>query len=124
MSDVLFWLYLTNSVLIICHEIDSAYWKEWELFKIPGGLTVFLLLHFPLLFVVLYGLTRVSRGLGSGFVFSVVLSLGGLFAFSIHTYFLRKGRKEFSQPISIMIILLTGFVSVIQLAVTLYSILT
>jgi hypothetical protein len=32
MSEALFWLYLTNAVLLINHEIDSAYWKEWELF--------------------------------------------------------------------------------------------
>ena len=36
MTDLLVWLYLTNAVLLINHEIDSAYWKEWELFKLPG----------------------------------------------------------------------------------------
>jgi hypothetical protein len=34
MSDLIFWLYLTNAVLLINHEIDSAYWKEWEIFKL------------------------------------------------------------------------------------------
>jgi hypothetical protein len=33
MADLLFWLYLVNSVLLINHEIDSAYWKEWDLFR-------------------------------------------------------------------------------------------
>jgi len=33
----LFWIYLTNSVLLINQEIDSAYWKEWKLFGLPGG---------------------------------------------------------------------------------------
>jgi hypothetical protein len=33
MADLLFWLYLVNSVLLINHEIDSAYWKEWDLFN-------------------------------------------------------------------------------------------
>ncbi len=122
MPDILFWLYLANATLIISHEIDSAYWREWELFKIPGGLTTFLLIHFPLLFVVMYGLTLVSRGAGSGLVFSLALCLGGLFAFSIHTYFLNRGREEFGLPVSKMILWLTAFVSVIQLAVTLYLI--
>ncbi len=58
MPDLLLWLYLTNAVLLINHEIDSAYWKEWELFRLPGGIAGFLLLHFPLLFIVLYGLVR------------------------------------------------------------------
>lgn len=41
MPDLLLWLYLTNAVLLINHEIDSAYWKEWDLFRFPGGLRVF-----------------------------------------------------------------------------------
>ena len=31
-------LYLANTALLIAHEIDSAYWKEWELFHLPGGI--------------------------------------------------------------------------------------
>ena len=120
MSDVLFWLYLCNSVLLINHEIDSAYWKEWELFKLPGGITGFLLLHFPLLFIVLYGLVLVSRNLFSGLVFSIILSIGGIFAFGIHTYFLKKGRSEFDKPLSKCILASTLLLSVAQLAVTLY----
>ena len=54
-SKVLFWLYLANAILLIIHEIDSAFWKEWELFKLPGGINGFLILHFPLLFLILYG---------------------------------------------------------------------
>lgn len=60
MADALFWLYLSNSVFLINHEIDSAYWKEWELFNLPGGITGFLLIHFPLLICVLYGLRITS----------------------------------------------------------------
>ena len=61
MTDLLLWLYLANSVLLINHEIDSAYWKEWELFNLPGGITGFLLLHFPLLLFILWGLILISR---------------------------------------------------------------
>ena len=119
MPDLLLWLYLTNAVLLINHEIDSAYWKEWELFRLPGGITGFLLLHFPLLFVVLFGLVLIARDSALGLVFSLILCLGGIFAFVIHTYFLRKGRKEFDKPISKLILLLTLLVSVTQLVVTL-----
>ncbi len=44
MSDLLFWLYLTNAAILICHEIDSAYWREWELINLPRG-AVFLRSH-------------------------------------------------------------------------------
>ena len=120
MADVLWWLYLANSVLLINHEIDSAYWKEWELFKLPGGITGFLLLHFPLLLFILYGLILVSKHSASGLLFSFILCLGGIFAFVIHTYFLRKGRSEFNKPISKGILIAILFVSIFQLAVTLY----
>ena len=88
------------------------------MFKLPGGVTGFLLIHFPLLLFVLYGLVLVSRNAFSGLVFSFVLCLGGIFAFAIHTYFLKKGRKEFSRPISKLILVATLIVSIVQLVVT------
>jgi hypothetical protein len=111
MADFLLWLYLSNSVLLINHEIDSAYWKEWELFKLPGDITGFLLIHFPVLLFVLYGLILVSRQTFSGMIFSLILCFGGIFAFSIHTYFLKNGRKEFDTPISKLILVATLIVS-------------
>jgi hypothetical protein len=124
MADLLLWLYLSNSVLLINHEIDSAYWKEWELFKLPGGITGFLLIHFPMLLFVLYGLILVSRQTFSGMIFSLILCFGGIFAFSIHTYFLKNGRKEFDKPISKLILAATLIVSIVQLIVTTYLIFT
>ena len=124
MDTLLLWLYLANSVLLINHEIDSGYWKEWELFKLPGGIAGFLLLHFPLLFVILWGLILISRHSSWGLVFSLLVCLGGLFAFAVHTYFLRKGRAEFSKPISKFILIAILIVSLIQLAATLFMIMT
>jgi Family of unknown function (DUF6713) len=121
MADLLLWLYLANSVLLINHEIDSAYWREWRLFNLPGGSRGFLLLHFPLLFLILLGLILVYRHSWWGLVFSSVLSFGGLFTFAIHTYFLGKGRAEFNRPISKFILVAILLVSLVQLATTLYT---
>ena len=118
MTNLLFWLYLINSVLLIDHEIDSAYWNEWELFKLPGGITGFLVIHVPLLFFVLYGLVLISHNASSGMIFSLILSAGGIFAFSIHTYFLKVGRHQFDKSISKFILVATFLVSIAQLAVT------
>ena len=120
MTDFLLWLYISNSVLLINYEIDSAYWKERELFKLPGGITGFLLIHFPLIFFVLYGLVLVSRQSLSGLIFSLILCFAGIFAFSIHTYFLKQGRNEFDNPISKLILVAVLIVSIIQLIVTIY----
>ena len=120
MFELLFWLYLTNAVLLITHEIDSAYWKEWELFKLPGGSTGFVLLHLPLVFLILWGLVLVFQRSLAGLALSLILSLGGIFAFTIHTMFIKKGRNEFNVPVSLFLLMATLFVSLVQAACTIY----
>jgi hypothetical protein len=120
MWDILFWVYLTNAVLLILHEIDSAYWKEWELFHLPGGATGFLLVHIPILPFILYGLVLVSHQTFAGLILSLVLGLAGVFAFSIHITFIRQGRDEFKAPVSLAILGTTLAVSLVQAAVTIY----
>ena len=116
--DTMTWIYLINTILLIIHEIDSAYWKEWELFKIPGGLNAFLLLHFPLLFLILYGLLEIQKQSSTGLIISLLLGLGGIFAFSIHTYFIRKGRDEFKTAVSQSLLYSTLTVSIVQILLT------
>ena len=116
--DAMFWLYFVNATLLIIHEIDSAYWKEWELFKLPGGISGFLILHFPLIGAILFGLVAITQWYVVGLVFSFILCVGGLFAFTIHTYFLKKGKEEFNSPISITILIAILVVSITQLALT------
>ena len=120
MFELLFWLYLVNAVLLITHEIDSAFWKEWELFKLPGGSVGFVLLHLPLVFLILWGLVLVFQRSFAGLVLSLILSLGGIFAFTIHAIFIRKGRSEFNVPVSLFLLIATLFVSLVQAACTIY----
>jgi hypothetical protein len=122
MSDLLLWIYIINAVLLIDHEIDSAHWKEWELLRLPGGITGFLLLHIPLLFVILWGLVLISRHSYWGSLFSLLLCLGGSFAFVAHTYFLKIGRPQFNKPISKCILVAILALSALQAGVTLYGI--
>jgi uncharacterized protein DUF6713 len=30
-------LFLLNSTVLLTHQIDAAYWHEWNLFLLPGG---------------------------------------------------------------------------------------
>ena len=85
MQEALTWVYLINSVLLINHEIDSAHWKEWDLFKLPGGITGFLLMHFPLLFLILLGQILVVKASAAGLVFSLMISGGGVVALNWKT---------------------------------------
>ncbi len=123
MFESLFWIYIINSVLLIDHEIDSAYWKEWDLFKLPGGINGFLIIHLPLVFLILYGLIWVFQQTFSGLIFSLVLSIGGLFAFTIHTIYIKKGRNEFKVPASIFLLISILIVSLAQASITIYLLL-
>lgn len=120
MSEILLWIYIFNSVLLIIHEIDSAYWKEWDLFRLSGGITVFLILHFPIIFLILYGLILVFQHSFAGFIFSLLISFGGMFAFAIHLFFIKRGRNEFKTFISLFILSATLIVSIIQTIITVY----
>jgi hypothetical protein len=117
--ELLAWLYLANATLLIVHEIDSAYRQEWKLFRLPGGINGFLIIHIPLVLLILWGLVELVAGTTTGSVLSIVLALAGIFAFCIHLYLIWKGHGEFKTPVSL--ILLAGIlcVSIAQLVVTL-----
>ena len=113
-----FWLYFANTILLICHEIESAYWKEWELFKMKGGITLFVTIHIPLLALIFYGMFEFYEKTTVGAIFSILISLGGIFAFSIHTYFIKKGNEEFTLPISKILLYSILVISILQIIFT------
>lgn len=111
-------LYLLNSSLLITHEIDSAFWKEWDLFGLPGGVQVFLILNFFLIVMVMYGYKQVllhTRALKTS---SLLLASAGILTFFIHTYFVLRGHREFLLPISVGVLFLIVVVSIVQVVVT------
>lgn len=118
METALFWIYTVNLLFLIVHEMDSAYWKEWELFHLPGGLGGFLLLHFPLLLPALWGVVQVRELTRAGLIISLVVAGTGIFAFSIHTYFIKKGREEFTPVVSRFILFGTLLLSIAQAVLT------
>jgi hypothetical protein len=107
-------LYLFNFALLFTHEIDSAFWQEWKLFGIPGGVQVFLALNFALLLAALYGFKQLVQGARSGRIFSLLLAAAGAFAFVIHSYFILTGHSEFRLPISLAVLAVTLIVSIAQ----------
>jgi len=115
-SPVLQWLYLLNAAVLITHEIDSAYWHEWELFGIPGGIQVFLGINLLLVIVILFGHQALVLGRASGFILSWVLVAGGIFAVIIHTFFLVQGSKAFLAPASLALLVATLVLSLAQAA--------
>ncbi len=117
-------LYIANFALLIAHEIDSAYWHEWDLFGLPGGIQLFVALHVVLGALGLLGLRWLLVGARSGQVVSLVLAAAGVFAFAAHAYFISAGRPEFTLPVSVALLAAILCVSLAQGVVAVRSLQT
>ncbi|MCG6880124.1 MAG: hypothetical protein LJE96_13380 [Deltaproteobacteria bacterium] len=91
--------YILNATLLILHEIESAYEKEWDILKLPGNVTGFLLLHIPIIFLIFYGLIEIEKGSTTGMVLGVVLGIAGIIPFMVHKLII-KTPDQFNLPIS------------------------
>ena len=107
-------LYLLNLALLLTHQIDSAYWREWELFHLPGGLQVNLVLNFLLTLMALGGFVLLLTGSQTGYWAALVLAAAGIGAFAIHTVFMLKGSRAFRLPVSIGVLTASLIVSLVQ----------
>jgi NADH:ubiquinone oxidoreductase subunit 3 (subunit A) len=116
-SRALSWLYITNATLLATHEIDSAFWHEWEMFRLPGGLQLFLVLNAGLLLVMFYGCGRVSRSERGTKGFSYILAAAGLLTFGIHMAFIASGHPSFRTPVSVGLLIAIFLVSILQIVV-------
>ncbi len=121
MFDALIWIYIANLTLLVLHEIDSAYWQEWKLFKLPGGSGFFVILHAPLVVFFLWGLLEVYQQTTAGLVISLILSLAGILAFCLHSFFLVRGKPEFKTPYSIVLLASTLIVSLFLAGITTFT---
>jgi hypothetical protein len=105
-------IYIINAMLLVLHEIESAYEKEWEILRLPGRITGFLLLHIPILFIMFYGLIELERMSRVGSILGIVLGAGGLLPLLIHK-FLASRKDRFALFISNAIIYLNVVTGVV-----------
>ena len=98
-------LYIVNATLLLLHEIESAYEKEWEILKLPGGITGFLLMHVPIIMLLFYGLIEIEQHTPLGFIFGILFGIGGVIPVVVHKIIV-KTPDRFSLPISNSIIYL------------------
>jgi hypothetical protein len=107
-------LYLLNGAILLTHEIDSAYWKEWELFGMGGGIQLFLAINFVMVLVVLIGLQHLAAGKRAGHGFALLLAAAGIYAFSVHTWYLHCGYPQFDTLASRILLWAALIVSPVQ----------
>ena len=98
-------LYVINATLLLLHEIESAYEKEWEILKLPGKITGFLLLHIPIIILIFYGLIEIEKNSTIGLLFGIIIGVSGVIPFIVHKIIVRK-KNHFNLLISNAIIYL------------------
>ena len=97
--------YMLNATLLLLHEIESAYEKEWEILKIPGKITVFLLLHIPIILLIFYGLLEIEKQSSSGLRLGIIMGVAGVIPFLVHKIFVKR-KDSFNLLISNILIYL------------------
>ena len=107
-------LYLVNTALLIAHEIDSAYWHEWELFHLPGGIQLFVVLNLLLVLVVLWGIPAIVLGRPGSRVFQWLVVAAGFLAPILHGVFLTGGDLRFRNAVSLSVLGAMALVSTVQ----------
>ncbi|MDP4090689.1 MAG: hypothetical protein Q8930_15665 [Bacillota bacterium] len=98
-------LYIFNATLLLLHEIESGFEKEWEILKLPGKITGFLIIHVPIILILFYGLLEIDKGTKTGSIIGIISGIGGLVPFWVHKVFVYK-REHFNKAISNVIIYL------------------
>ena len=114
-------LVFANLALLITHQIDAAYWHEWEMFKLPGGIQLYNLLNLALFIAILRSTQPILNRTASGF--RNCLIIGGLssLVLPIHVCFALAGFQQFHLPVSISIIGLSFLASISLIIVTMQS---
>jgi len=100
---VLVFFYIINVTLLLLHEIESGYEKEWEILKLPGKITGFLLLHIPIIFILLYGLYCIIQHPQFKFIISIIIGASGFIPFFVHKVIVNK-KECFNKLISNILI--------------------
>ena len=113
--ELLTFVYILNASLLLLHEIESAYEKEWEILNLPGRITGFLLLHIPILFILFYGLIEIEKQTKFGMIIGLIIGIGGVIPFAVHKIIVRR-KEHFNKPISNILIysnIITGVGTII-----------
>jgi hypothetical protein len=111
-------LYVANLALLATHQADAAYWHEWDVFGVPGGLPFFLLFTVAAVALLATGLVRVAERAPQARGFAILCAVVGMFTCALHAVFLALNRTAFWTPESLgllMAVLLTSIAQLLRL---------
>ena len=98
--------YFWTMLFLILHQIDAAYWKEWEMFHLPGGVQGFLVFNLAAIALVLAGYRHVLLATARAPLYACVCAALGVGTFLVHAGFALAGLEQFHLPLSMAIIVL------------------
>ncbi|OIN44549.1 MULTISPECIES: DUF6713 family protein [Pseudomonas] len=98
--------YFLTMLLLVLHQIDAAFWREWELFFLPGGVQGFLLFNALVIPVLMIGYRHVLLGTSRASFFAKICAGLGTLTFVIHAGLALAGAHQFHLPASIAVIIL------------------
>ena len=101
--NMLMTLYILNATLLLLHELESAFEREWEILGLPGRITGFIIMHFPIISILFYGLILLERQSLLGYFIGIISGIGGLLPFLVHKIMFRK-EGHFNRSISNILI--------------------
>lgn len=107
-----------NLALTLTHQVDAAYWHEWEMFGLPGGVQLFNAINVLIFVFVLACFVAVVRRKASGFTCSLVIATVCASILPIHAAFALVGYPQFHLPFSVLLIVATFAASIAQVVLT------
>jgi hypothetical protein len=107
-------LLLANVSVLLVHQMDAAYWHEWGLFGLPGGVQLYLALNLPIALVLLLAVRADALGTRAALPLAWGVVAAGLFAAAFHGWHLALGDVRFTLPASLALLAATALLSLAQ----------
>ena len=98
--------YFWTMLCLILHQVDAAYWREWEMFHVPGGIQGFLVFNLAAIAVVLVGYRHVLLATAQAKLYAGICAALGAGTCLTHAGFALAGLEQFHLPLSVAIIVL------------------
>ncbi|KRG61827.1 membrane protein [Stenotrophomonas humi] len=93
--------YTATLLSLIIHQIDAAYWHEWDMFRVPGGIQGFLVFNAVAVGLLLYGYRQVVLGTRHASRYALLCGGIGVLTALLHAGFAATGHQQFNLPLSI-----------------------
>ncbi len=97
-------LYGLDVALLATHQVDASYWREWDVFGVPGGIAFFLVFNTVAVGALLAGFALVLLEHARWRAAAYACAATGLVTCLIHAVFLHRDRVAFWSAPSLIVL--------------------